>query len=887
LPILLDDPQERGGVADLLERLQTALGEAYHVERELGGGGMSRVFLAEETALGRKVVVKVLPPEMGAGVNAERFRREIQLAASLQHPHIVPLLNAGQANELVWYTMPLIEGESLRARLARERELPVPDAVRLMRDVADALAYAHSHGVVHRDIKPDNVLITGHHAVVTDFGVAKAISAATGESHLTSIGVALGTPAYMAPEQAAAEPHVDHRADLYALGAMSYEMLTGAPPFTGSAQLVLAAHVTQAPENVSARRTAVPSALATIVMRCLEKKAADRWQNAQELHQQLDLLATPSGGTTPTSAVPATWATARVRRSWRVPAAAAAVLLALAGGGYALWRTRHGAAPAADVREPVLVLPFEARVTSPDLKDISQLAADRIESAIEAATLGTVKQRRSVVGASESSVLSPDQLNRIAKSSGAATLVTGIIYQRGDSLEVQAQVVRARDLKTVYSLSAERSAATDPGRAIDAEKERVLGAIGLYLSRVALSDVTLTRPPSSLASFRAWSECNQVFARGDMRKAITQCSDVIRRDSAQFDAAGLVAAAYWNLGRLPESDSVLRILETRRNNLTRGELLALDWQLSFRQSPEEEHRAATAGFATDSVGWAYPAMLSSVRANRPAEALRYYKLRDTTGLWGHDWQAWYSVAANALHALGRYADELVLARESRARDQGNVSHAATEARALIALGRTADLERLLTASRALPNYRAPGSLMYQAGFELYEHGGKAQANAMWERSLAWHQALPPDRRKDRAVRERMATASYYIGRYDEAGRFFADLAREFPDVPLYVNAVARIAASQGDTAAALRRVEQLRADTAHSNGMDIARIYALLGHKEEAVAALRDYLNHGGRYAIRGWHATSFELMSLRGYPPFEALVALKDSDREGAQPHP
>ncbi|MBK5189494.1 MAG: serine/threonine protein kinase, partial [Gemmatimonadaceae bacterium] len=235
---------------DLLDRLQASLGDAYKIDRELGGGGMSHVFLAHETALGRQVVIKVLPPEMAASVNLERFRREIQLAASLQHPHIVQLLAAGQVGDLFYYTMPLVAGESLRGKLAREGELPVSDAIRILRDVVDALAYAHARGVVHRDIKPDNVLISGQHAVVTDFGVAKAMSAASGSSSLTSLGVALGTPAYMAPEQAAADPNVDHRADLYAVGAMAYEMLCGHPPFSGmSPQQVLAAHVTQSAQR--------------------------------------------------------------------------------------------------------------------------------------------------------------------------------------------------------------------------------------------------------------------------------------------------------------------------------------------------------------------------------------------------------------------------------------------------------------------------------------------------------------------------------------------------------------------------------------------------------------------------------------------------------------
>ncbi|MEP7067448.1 MAG: protein kinase, partial [Gemmatimonadota bacterium] len=201
---------------------------------------------------------------------------------------------------------PLVAGESLRAKLAREGELPVGDAIRILRDVVDALAYAHASGVVHRDIKPDNVLISGQHAVVTDFGVAKAMSAASGSSSLTSIGIALGTPAYMAPEQAAGDPNVDHRADLYAFGAMAYEMLCGRPPFSGmSPQQVLAAHVTLPPAPLNAQRTSVPPALNTLVMRCLEKKPADRVQSANELLTQLQAMATPSGGMAPTGAIAA------------------------------------------------------------------------------------------------------------------------------------------------------------------------------------------------------------------------------------------------------------------------------------------------------------------------------------------------------------------------------------------------------------------------------------------------------------------------------------------------------------------------------------------------------------------------------------------------------
>src|SRR3989449_671898 len=277
---------------------------------------MSHVFLAVEVRLGRQVVVKVLPPALAAGVSADRFEREIQLAARLQHPHIVPLLTAGSAGDLLYYVMPHIEGESLRARLAHEHELPIGDAVRILRDVCDALAYAHGQGIVHRDVKPDNVLLSGKHALVTDFGVAKAVSSSSGAATLTSLGMALGTPAYMAPEQAAGDPNVDHRADLYAVGALGYELLAGRPPFSGlSPQGMPAARVAARPPPAPQRRATVPPARAGLIMRCLAKQPADRPQSAEELLGQLEAMATPTGGITPDQAAVSSGTAAAIRRA--------------------------------------------------------------------------------------------------------------------------------------------------------------------------------------------------------------------------------------------------------------------------------------------------------------------------------------------------------------------------------------------------------------------------------------------------------------------------------------------------------------------------------------------------------------------------------------------
>jgi tetratricopeptide (TPR) repeat protein/tRNA A-37 threonylcarbamoyl transferase component Bud32 len=274
------------------------LGGAYTVERELGGGGMSRTYVANETALGRKVVVKMLSPELAAGVSVERFKREIQLAAALQHPHVVPVLAAGDAGGLPWFTMPYVEGESLRARLGAG-PLRIVEATAILKDVARALEFAHGHGVVHRDIKPDNVLLAGSSATVTDFGIAKALTAArdtqSGDGALTMTGTSIGTPMYMAPEQAAGDPNVDQRSDIYSFGMVAYEVLVGRPPFDGSSPVkLMQAHFSERPRDVREVRPDTPPALAELVMRCLEKSPDDRPQTATDVVRVLETV-TSSG----------------------------------------------------------------------------------------------------------------------------------------------------------------------------------------------------------------------------------------------------------------------------------------------------------------------------------------------------------------------------------------------------------------------------------------------------------------------------------------------------------------------------------------------------------------------------------------------------------------
>ena len=279
-------------MSDVILRRLGALADRYHLEGEIGHGGMATVFRARDLKHDRLVAIKVLRPEIAQALGGDRFLREINIAAQLQSPHILPLLDSGEVDGLLYYVMPLVRGESLRDLLARDGALPPSRTMRLLREIVDGLAHAHRYGVVHRDIKPDNVMLAEQHAMLMDFGVAKALTDASAHHDLTSVGISLGTPAYMAPEQAAADPNIDHRADIYAVGIMAYEMLTGAVPFKGSPQAIVGAHISTPPAPLG---PGIPPRITAIVMKCLAKDPDQRYQSAEELLQAIDALVTPGG----------------------------------------------------------------------------------------------------------------------------------------------------------------------------------------------------------------------------------------------------------------------------------------------------------------------------------------------------------------------------------------------------------------------------------------------------------------------------------------------------------------------------------------------------------------------------------------------------------------
>lgn len=435
-------------MSDPLHPLLQHLAERYDVERELGGGGMSRVFLATERALGRRVVIKVLSPELGQRVNVDRFLQEIATSATLQHPQIVPVLHAGGEDGMRYYVMPFIAGESLRARITREGKLDGRDVLRLIAPLARALAYAHRQGIVHRDVKPENILLSEGEPMLADFGIAKVVRDDTSATGLTSAGMSIGTVTYMPPEQVVADPAIDGRADVYSLAAVAYELLAGQPPFTGTPAQVMSAHVVKAPADLVPQLPAVDHALGVVVMRGLEKEPAQR-PDAETFAAMLDEARGASvSASRPTLDAPPTFGR---RRGTFLGAGLALV----AGVAALVWRAPWGDAGTAHAATPAIaVLNFEM-IGPRDDAYLSAGVTDEITTGLAQLQGMRVLSRTTVRALADSNFTPADY----AAKAGVRALVEGSVQRAGEQLRVSARLVDTRDGSAIWSDRYERSLA--------------------------------------------------------------------------------------------------------------------------------------------------------------------------------------------------------------------------------------------------------------------------------------------------------------------------------------------------------------------------------------------------------------------------------------------
>ena len=591
-------------VTDLSTSLATVLGTAYRIERELGGGGMSRVFLAEETALGRRVVIKVLPPDTVASVNADRFRREIQLAAQLQHPAIVPLLTAGASDGLLWYVMPFVEGASLRAKLTRTGQLPLQDAVRAWRDLLEALEYAHEHNVVHRDIKPENIMLSGRHAVVLDFGVAKAVSASTGVATMgmTGLGMAIGTSAYMAPEQIAGETNSDGRLDLYAAALVMYEMLSGRGPFEATtASEIMAAHIAKAPAPLGSLRGGLPASLEQLVMQCLEKSPAARPHSAGDVLQALDAMSgdilgahTPSGTPRPNSGTGATAGdTSRVAprpRSRRTALMIGAALLvagaAFGGNQYRLERSeataRLGLNLADSARLSVLFMPtVHDPADSVLARNLASALLNASQSDKRILPLGEERAVSLAVELGlEPGTVSKDTLIALARDLGLHSTVAASVARVGGGFLLSSEARATANDSALFRAEVTAADVAGVPNAIKALAEQNRAGLVAAFSRVARPQASGKLIGTTPEAARLWTEGFELMDRGDYLAAAEKARATVSLDSAFAPGWSILAISLNNAG-VHRHEQFLAVREAYRNR----ERLRSKWVKSLATAP--------------------------------------------------------------------------------------------------------------------------------------------------------------------------------------------------------------------------------------------------------------------------------------------------------------
>ena len=832
-------PHFHVNLTDSVQRLTAALAGRYAIVREIGAGGMATVYLAEDVKHHRQVAVKVLKPDLAASIGAERFLHEIEIAARLHHPHVLSLYDSGQADGFLFFVMPFVEGQSLRERVGREGALPVADVVRILRDVVDALGYAHEHGVVHRDIKPDNIMLAGRHALVADFGVAKAVSVASGALKLTSAGVALGTPTYMAPEQATADPHTDHRADIYAVGVVAYELLTGQPPFTGAnAQAVLSAHLTQAPARVTVHRPAVAAALDALVMKCLEKQPADRWQSAAELLPVLESLATPSGGTVPLAPRRAS------SRRWPLVAAA---LVVVAGAAFAAWKfVPRGTSPN-DTR--IAVARFENRTGTDSLQPFGTIVADMLANGLSSTGLVSVVPTASVmaVTAGLSSPGASVDPKLLAEETDAGLIVSGQYFRRGDSLAIQAQIIDVARSTVLSPIALVVVAASQQAAGVDSVLQRVMVALSARVNPILSMAAATSRLPMSMDAYRELATGMELYFDEKYALALQHFYRAVALDSTSSAALLLAAVTEWNANNnLRRNDSLLRRLEPMKGRLLPADLAMYDFQRAWLDGDLEG--ALRASRRASELGMA-PGMQvqDAIRLNRLDEANDAVTVMLSKSYARKLPRTWEFVT-RTLHYRGDHQRELREARTGIAAiGPDRPELIGYETQALAALGNTKELRPRLEALRAL-NPAHGGFLT--AARELRYHGHPDASKEFGQLAVTWYREAVAA--SDSATRRRLlAQALYDMGQWDDARAMFQALNAEDTLTRNFVGLgyLGIDAARRGDTAAAEAVIAKLhRIERPYLFGANLgyeARIAGQLGQCERAAGLLQEGMRKG------------------------------------------
>jgi tRNA A-37 threonylcarbamoyl transferase component Bud32/tetratricopeptide (TPR) repeat protein len=842
-----------------LERLKAALADRYAIEHEIGHGAMATVYLAEDLKHHRKVAVKVLNPDLAAAVGADRFLREIEIAANLTHPYILGVHDSGETDGFLYFVMPYVEGESLRARLEREGELPIDDAVQIAREVARALDFAHERGVIHRDVKPENILLSAGQAVLADFGIAKAAQDA-GEERLTQTGTSVGTPAYVSPEQAAGEADLDGRSDLYSLGCMLYEMLAGRPPFTGpTAQSIIGQHLTAEPTPVTVIRPTVPETIAATVAGALAKHPADRFRTAGDFGASLE----GTGG------LPARrWHPARVRAVIYL----GTVVLGLATA--AIIATQRSDRGPLLRDERIAFLPLEVNTGEAELEDLGSYAAevttDRLFRSEEARSGGVQPVDALTVHQILDTYTEPTTSQQVAADLEAGRFIHGTVAASGDSLIIRVRIVRTDSGELLHVLEV-RGLASERAALVDELAQRVMGALSLTLDEAASYWV---KDPPRYEAFQVYQQCRRRFLAADFERAAELCFEAYRLDTTFVDALLQAGAAFGNSGQFARLDSLVQVLEPRRDELDpHGTAWLEAYSARVRGSREEVYQIWKEEYerSPDGLSKAYILGLSALHAGHPEAAYEAFTQTDLDNPW---WKvSWGFVNfAHSCHLTGRYREELDIARRGLEHFPDDWILRRAEIRALAALDRWDEVPGLLQAleQREPTGFSSPGYRFHELAVDIGKLGHHEESQTLAERALHWWETHNPDQ-----YVFRRAWVLLFLRRPEPALPLIEQLLEQNPE-DIDTRALRGIALAQlGDAEGAEGEAAWLEElDRPYLYGVNTewrAAILAHLGRTAQAVSLLRQSLEEGYPWSSL---AGDLDLRPLWGDEAYQRMLA-------------